>query len=73
MAETTYALLALLPLLGYFLYFQLQQYRFKRFAHIPTTLKPSLFLGHLGHMAAAYKKFGNSKVHPGTAHNNDEA
>ncbi|KAF2624310.1 cytochrome P450 52A12 [Macroventuria anomochaeta] len=64
MAETTYAVLAVLPVLVYVLYYQLQQYRFKRYAHIPTPLKPNLFLGHLGYMAAGLKKSGNSKMHP---------
>ncbi len=67
MAETAYAILALLPVLGYFLYQQLWQYRFKRHAHIPTSMKPNLFLGHLGYMAAAFQKFDNPKVHPGTS------
>lgn len=71
MAETAYAVLAVLPVLAYFLYLQLQQYRFKRFAHIPTPLKPNLFLGHLGLMAAGFKKFGNSKVHPGKTQNSN--
>lgn len=65
MAETTYAILALLPVVAYLLYHQLQQYRYKRFAHIPSTLKPNLFFGHVPNMAAGFKKFGNSKIHPG--------
>ena len=66
MAETVYAVLVVLPVLVCFLYYQLHQYRFKKFAHIPAPLKPNLLLGHLGFMAAGFKKFGNSKVHPGT-------
>jgi hypothetical protein len=69
MAEMIYALLALMPVVGYFLFYQLQQYRFKKFAHIPTPIKPNIFLGHLGSMAAGFKKFGDSKVHPGTVEN----
>ncbi|KAJ4987846.1 cytochrome P450 52A11 [Stagonosporopsis vannaccii] len=64
MAETAYAALAVLPILAYFLYYELHQYRFRRFAHVPTPLKLNLFLGHIGFMAAGFKKFGNSKVHP---------
>ena len=66
MAETAYAVLALMPVVVYFLYYQLQQYRFKTFAHIPSSLKPGLFFGHVGHMVAGFKKHGNSKMHPGT-------
>lgn len=65
MAETAYAILALLPVLAYFLYQQLHQYRYKKFAHIPSILKPNLFVGHVGYMAAGYQKYGNSKMHPG--------
>jgi hypothetical protein len=65
MAETIYAILALLPVVAYLLYHQLQQYRYKRFAHIPSLVKPNLFFGHVPNMAAGYKKFGNSKLHPG--------
>ena len=65
MAETTFAILALLPVLAYFLYHQLQQYRYKRFAHIPSILEPNLFFGHLGYIAAGFQKHGNSKIHPG--------
>ncbi|KAF9692338.1 hypothetical protein EKO04_009590 [Ascochyta lentis] len=64
MAETAYAVLALLPALVCFLYYQLKQYRFKTFAHIPTSVQPNIFFGHVGHMAAGFKKLGNSRAHP---------
>ncbi|KAJ4333488.1 hypothetical protein N0V87_007598 [Didymella glomerata] len=64
MAETLYTVLALVPLAVCFLYFQLRQYRFKTYAHIPSPLEPNLFLGHLGYMAKGFQKRGNSKVHP---------
>lgn len=54
-----------MPLVLYFMYYRLKQYRFKPHAHIPSPMKPNLFLGHVGYMAAGFKKFGNSKVHPG--------
>ncbi|KAF1924351.1 cytochrome P450 52A12 [Didymella exigua CBS 183.55] len=56
--------MALVPLAVCFLYYQLRQYRFKKYAHIPTPLKPQLLLGHLGYMAKAFQKRGNSKMHP---------
>lgn len=65
MAEAIYTVLASVPLVVLFLYYQLRQYRFKKYAHIPTPLKPSLFLGHLGYMAKGFQKHGNSKMHPG--------
>ncbi|KZM23153.1 heme binding [Ascochyta rabiei] len=34
------------------------------FAHIPSSLQPNIFFGHVGHMAAGFKKLGNSKAHP---------
>lgn len=55
-----------MPVLAYLLYYQLQQYRYKKFAHIPSILKPNLFFGHVGYMAAGFQKFGDSKTHPGT-------
>jgi hypothetical protein len=67
MAETLYTVLALVPLAICFLYFQLRQYRFRTYGHIPSPLEPNLFLGHLGYMAKGFQKRGNSKVHPGTA------
>lgn len=69
MAETTYAVLALLPVVVYLIYHQLWQYRFKKFAHIPTSLKANTFIGHLGHMAAGFKKLGNARAHPGMINN----
>ncbi|KAJ8106096.1 hypothetical protein OPT61_g9768 [Boeremia exigua] len=64
MAETAYTVLALLPVLAFLLYQVLWQYRFKKYAHIPMSMKPNLFIGHLGSMAAGFKKFGDSRVHP---------
>lgn len=66
MAETTYAALALILAVVYLLYYRLQQWRFKTFAHIPTPIKPSTLLGHLGYMAAGFKKY-DAKAHPGKA------
>ncbi|KAF1945420.1 cytochrome P450 [Clathrospora elynae] len=64
MGDTLYAILALLPVVSWFLYYQLGQWRHKPFAHIPSKLSTNLFLGHLGHIAAQYKKVGSSDVHP---------
>ena len=54
-----------MPVIVYLLYYQLLRYRYRKFAHIPTTLKPNLFLGHIPYMIAGFKKYGNSKMHPG--------
>jgi len=47
------------------IYFLLYRWRFNKFAHIPTPLKSNLFIGHLGYIAAEFKKAGNPKIHPG--------
>merc|ERR1712137_432974 len=60
----SYAVLALIPAIGWLLYMQVSQWRFKRFAHIPSKLSSNLLYGHLGHIAAEYKKAGSSTVHP---------
>jgi hypothetical protein len=57
--------LALILGAAWLLYHQVIQWRYKRFAHIPNKLSTNLFLGHLGHIAAAYKKVGDATVHPG--------
>lgn len=67
MIEKIYAVLALVPIALYFLYCQLWQYRFRRFSHIPNSLEPNIFVGHVGHMAAGFKRLGDSRAHPGTA------
>lgn len=65
MAETQYALLALIPAAVAGLYFLLYQWRFNKFANIPSPLKRKLFIGHLGYIADEYKRVGSAKVHPG--------
>lgn len=52
------------------LYYLLNQWRYMNFAHIPSKLTNNLFFGHLGYIAAEYKKAGSSTVHPGK-HNGD--
>ena len=66
MVETTYAVLALVPVIASLLYYQLLRYR-SRYAHIPTVLKPNLFLGCVPYMIEGFKKFGDSKIHPGAS------
>ncbi|KAH7355884.1 cytochrome P450 [Pyrenochaeta sp. MPI-SDFR-AT-0127] len=64
MFESLYIVLALLLGVVWLLYHQLHQWRYERFAHIPSTLPRNLILGHLGYIAAEYKKAGSSTVHP---------
>ncbi|KAF2134227.1 cytochrome P450 [Dothidotthia symphoricarpi CBS 119687] len=64
MSSTSYAVLASLPILVWYLYYLLSQWRFKKFAHIPGQLPSNLFLGHLGYMIEGYKKLGSSLPHP---------
>ncbi|KAL6708686.1 hypothetical protein ACN47E_002382 [Coniothyrium glycines] len=64
MTQIAINLLALVPLVAAFLYYQLYQWRYKRFASIPSNLKRNLFYGHLGYIAAEYKKVGSASVHP---------
>jgi hypothetical protein len=65
MADTQYVILALVPATVAAFYFLLYRWRYGSFAHIPSPLPRSLFLGHLGHIGAEYKKVGSSSVHPG--------
>lgn len=65
MINSLYAVLAVIPVVIWFAYHQLRQWRYKTFAHIPSNLSSNLFIGHLGHIAAEYKKAGSSTVHPG--------
>jgi hypothetical protein len=65
MADSQYAILALIPAAVAGLYFLLYRWRYGSFAHIPSPLPRSLLLGHLGHIGAEYKKVGSSSVHPG--------
>ncbi|KAF2198204.1 cytochrome P450 [Delitschia confertaspora ATCC 74209] len=55
------ALLALVPLVVFFLYTQLMRWRFKKYAHLPQ-LPKSFLLGHLGLVAELYKK-GDGRRH----------
>ncbi|KAL5121899.1 hypothetical protein ACEQ8H_000114 [Pleosporales sp. CAS-2024a] len=59
MADSQYAILALIAAAVAGLYFLLHRWRYHTYAHIPTPLKNSLFLGHLPYIAAEYKKAGN--------------
>jgi hypothetical protein len=65
MSNLAYAAVALMPAVAWLLYLQISQWRFKRFAHIPSKLSSNLFLGHLGYIAAEYKVLGSSTIHPG--------
>jgi cytochrome P450 len=65
MADLQYAALALAPALAAGLYWLLYQWRYKKFAHIPSKLKSNLFIGHLGYIGAEFKKAGSSDIHPG--------
>ncbi|KAF2876129.1 cytochrome P450 [Massariosphaeria phaeospora] len=64
MASPTYAVLALLPLVSWFLYTQLTRWRFKKFANMPYVKPPSLLLGNLKHMDETMKKIGDPRHHP---------
>jgi hypothetical protein len=66
MPTVTFAVLALLPLLTWYLYAQAKAWRFKKFRHIPQQFPSSLVLGHLGLIAGGYKEVGGSKHHVGT-------
>lgn len=65
MVQNSITLLAVIPALAAFLYYQLYQWRFKKYAHIPNHLKSNLFIGHLGHIASEYKNVSSPQVHPG--------
>lgn len=65
MAQSSITLLAVVPALALFLYYQLYQWRYKKYAHIPKILQQNLFYGHLGYIAAEYKKAGSADIHPG--------
>jgi hypothetical protein len=64
MSNPTYTAIALIPAVAWLLYLQISQWRFKRFAHIPSKLSSNLLLGHLGHIAAEYKTLGSITIHP---------
>lgn len=65
MADIQYVLLIALPAIVGGLYFVLHRWRYGKFAHIPSPLKNNLFIGHLGHIGAEYKRVGDPRVHPG--------
>lgn len=66
MADNQYTILALVLPVAASLYFLLYRWRYSNtFAHIPSPLSRNLFLGHLGYIAAEYKKAGNPSIHPG--------
>jgi hypothetical protein len=65
MADDYFAILALVTVTVAGLYYILYQWRYGKFAHIPSPLSRNIFIGHLGHIAAEYKNFGSSSVHPG--------
>ncbi|KAF2474484.1 cytochrome P450 [Lindgomyces ingoldianus] len=62
MANITYAILAILPLVAWYLYVQARRWRFKKYAHIPH-LPSSFALGHLKFIAEGFKKLGDSRRH----------
>lgn len=62
---TLYTVLSAILIIFFYLYSLLRQWRFKKFAHIPSKLPANLFIGHLGYIAAGYKKLGSSLPHPG--------
>jgi hypothetical protein len=65
MVGTTWVVLALLPAVAFLLYHQLWRWR-NKFAHIPSSLVSNLFYGHIGYMAAGFKKAAIPHLHPGT-------
>lgn len=65
MMDNQYAILALLPVVAAGVYFLLYRWRYTKYAYIPSTLKANLLWGHLGYIAAEYKKVGDPNYHPG--------
>ncbi|KAF2733757.1 hypothetical protein EJ04DRAFT_494787, partial [Polyplosphaeria fusca] len=60
MANLTYAVLALVPV-SWYIYFQLRQWRFQKYSHIPQHYPQSFLLGHLKLIAEGFKKFGDGR------------
>ncbi|KAF2112350.1 cytochrome P450 [Lophiotrema nucula] len=56
MAQLTYAILALLPAVLWYLWAQLRQWRFKKYSHIPIVYPQSLPLGHLKLLGEGFMK-----------------
>lgn len=65
MASITYTILALLPVFAWYLYAQIKQWRFRKYAHIPHALPTTLALGHLKSIAEGFKKLGDGRRHVG--------
>lgn len=63
MTDTARVLLALIPLLLWYLYTEAKHQRFKKYAHIPH-LTPSLVLGHMKTISDFYKT-GDKRRHIG--------
>jgi hypothetical protein len=63
MTDTARVLLALMPLLLWYLYTEAKRQRFKKYAHIPH-LTPSLVLGHMKTISDFYKT-GDKRRHIG--------
>ncbi|KAH7401867.1 cytochrome P450 [Phaeosphaeria sp. MPI-PUGE-AT-0046c] len=64
MADIQYVLLLVFPAVVAGLYILLHRWRYGAFAHIPSSLKSNLFIGHLGIIGAEYKRVGDPAVHP---------
>ncbi|KAL1595798.1 hypothetical protein SLS60_009487 [Paraconiothyrium brasiliense] len=62
MTSTKYAILAVLPVVAYFFYTRLYNWRFKKFKDFPQ-LPNSLLMGHLPYIASGFKKFGDARRH----------
>jgi len=67
MVNTQYAILAVLPVVVWFLSSQIYNWRFKKFNHIPQYSQRSLLLGHLKAVAEGFKRLGDSRRHAGTS------
>ncbi|KAJ4301155.1 hypothetical protein N0V90_003245 [Kalmusia sp. IMI 367209] len=62
MVNITYAVLALLPVIAYYIYTQLYNWRFRKYKDLPQ-FPNTLLLGHLKYIALGYKKLGDARRH----------
>ncbi|KAF2792269.1 cytochrome P450 [Melanomma pulvis-pyrius CBS 109.77] len=63
MTNVTYAVLALLPLVTWYLFTQLRGWRFQKYSHLSNQFPQSFLFGHLEIIAKGFIKFGDSRRH----------
>jgi hypothetical protein len=65
MTNITLSVLALLPVLIWYLFTHIHRWRFKKYNHLPMQFPQSFIFGHLKVIAEGFMKSGDSRRHVG--------